>query len=85
MIEQEHNKTASANGGVHKQHAQRQRGSAIYMRDLARCAEVHRVTLWRWLRPHRARIIALGYCPGKPLPPKVVDFITDWFVIYTTF
>lgn len=57
----------------------------IYMIDLARWAEVHRCTLWRWLRPHRARLLSMGYVPGKPLPSAVVDWVCDWFVIYTTF
>jgi len=57
----------------------------IYMIDLARWAEVHRVTLWRWLRPHRARLVGMGYRPGKPLPGAVVDWVCDWFVIYATF
>ena len=56
-----------------------------YLYQLAELAEVHRCTLWRWLRPHRARLAALGYKQGQPLPPEVVDFICDWFVIYTTF
>lgn len=63
----------------------RKKMEGVFMRDLARWAEVHRITLWRWLRPHRARLIDMGYVPGKPLPEKVVDFICDWFVIYATF
>ncbi|MDD6003545.1 MAG: hypothetical protein PUC50_15255 [Bacteroidales bacterium] len=57
----------------------------IYMRDLARWAEVHRITLWRWLRPHRARLVGMGYRPGKPLPEAVINYVCDWFVIEQLF
>ena len=57
----------------------------LYMKDLAKAAEVNRITLWRWLRPHRAKLVAMGYRPGKPLPEEVVNYVCDWFVIYLTF
>ena len=59
--------------------------SAVYRLYLARWAEVHRITLWRGLRPHRGRLLEMGYVPGKPLPEAVIKYVCDWFVIYSTF
>ncbi len=53
----------------------------VYFKDLADMAGVHRVTLWRWLRVHRAKLEALGYRRGRSLPDAVVRYICDWFVI----
>lgn len=53
----------------------------VYLKDLARMAGVHRVTLWRWLLPHRRQLEALGMRRGQALPAAAVEYICDWFVI----
>ena len=50
--------------------------------ELAFHAGVNRRTLYRWLKKHKRKLLALGVVPyAKTLPPAAVRYICETFCI----